>query len=79
MSGQSPDSRIYDTLLGNKPNILIIMVDQQRYPVIYENEELQAWSRKYLKAQGILKSRGLEFRSHYAGQGSTRRAFAGAV
>jgi len=67
MSSQSPDSRIYDTPLGNKPNILIIMVDQQRYPVIYENEELQAWSRKYLKAQGILKSRGLEFRSHYAG------------
>lgn len=67
MSNQSPNSRESNTPLFHKPNFLIIMVDQQRYPVIYENQELKAWSKKYLKAQEILKSRGLEFKNHYAG------------
>ncbi|MFZ5643670.1 MAG: sulfatase-like hydrolase/transferase [Bacillota bacterium] len=67
MSNQSPSSRKSNTPLCHKPNFLIIMVDQQRYPVIYESEELKAWSKKYLKAQEILKSRGLEFKNHYAG------------
>lgn len=67
MSRQIPNSRISDTPFCHKPNFLIIMVDQQRYPVIYENEELKAWSGKYLKAQEALKSRGLEFKNHYAG------------
>ena len=50
-----------------KPNFLMIMVDQERYPVVYETQELKQWRKKYLKAYELLKSRGLEFKNHYAG------------
>lgn len=46
MSKQFPN--MSDKPLCHKPNFLFIMVDQQRYPVVYENEELKAWSKKYL-------------------------------
>ena len=52
---------------GQKPNILLIMVDQQRYPPIYENEEIRSWRKKYLQAQNILRKNGFEFTNHYAG------------
>jgi hypothetical protein len=48
---------------GQKPNILLIMVDQQRYPPIYENEEIRSWRKKYLQAQNILRKSGFEKRS----------------
>ena len=67
MSRQLPNSQIINNPIYHKPNFLIIMVDQQRYPVVYENEELKAWSKEYLKSQRILKSRGVEFKNHYAG------------
>lgn len=67
MSNQFLNSRISNKPFYQKPNFLIIMVAQQRYPAIYENEALKAWSKKYLKAHEILKNRGLEFKNHYAG------------
>lgn len=48
------------------PNILILMVDEERYPTIYEDEALKAWSLKNLKAQNFLKTHGFEFKNHYA-------------
>lgn len=48
-----------------KPNILILMVDEERYPTVYEDEELKAWRFKYLKAQNFLKTNGFEFKNHY--------------
>ncbi|MGR3762878.1 sulfatase-like hydrolase/transferase [Rossellomorea sp. NS-SX7] len=50
-----------------KPNFLILMVDQERYPVVYENEELKEWQRTNLVAQELLKQNGFEFTRHYAG------------
>ncbi|MCA1055842.1 sulfatase-like hydrolase/transferase [Rossellomorea aquimaris] len=50
-----------------KPNFLILMVDQERYPVSYEGEELKKWRRKNLVAQELLKRNGFEFTMHYAG------------
>ena len=67
MSNEFSDSSETNTALCHKPNILIIMVDQQRYPTVYENQELKAWRKKYLVAEEILKSRGIEFKNHYAG------------
>ncbi|WP_010198704.1 sulfatase-like hydrolase/transferase [Bacillus sp. m3-13] len=50
-----------------KPNFLILMVDQQRYPSVYENEELRRWQRENLQTQELLKKNGFEFTKHYVG------------
>ncbi|MCT4507403.1 MAG: sulfatase-like hydrolase/transferase [Tepidibacter sp.] len=49
------------------PNFLIIIVDEERFPPVYENEEIKAWRKKYLKAQRILHNNGLTFNNHYTG------------
>lgn len=51
---------------NKKPNFLIIMVDEQRFPPPYENESIKEWRRKYLKAQNFLRNNGVEFKNHYA-------------
>jgi len=51
--------------IKGKPNILIIMVDEQRYPTIYESAELKEFRRKYLPAQERLRQSGIEFHRHY--------------
>lgn len=50
-----------------RPNFLIIMVDEERYPPGYENAEIQAWRTTNLRAQELLRDHGLEFRRHYTG------------
>lgn len=54
-------------MLPKKPNFLIIIADEMRYPPIYENKELRYWSEKNLKFLEILKKNGMEFKRHYAG------------
>ena len=49
-----------------RPNFLIFMVDEERYPPVYENEEIRAWRKRYLLAQDMLRETGVEFRRHYA-------------
>lgn len=67
MTAQFAPHRTADSPLGPKPNILLIMVDQERYPVVYENEALRAWRKEQLRAQILLKRHGFEFKKHYAG------------
>lgn len=67
MSDTSTQSRTASPFAGIKPNFLIIMVDQQRYPVVYESPELTSWRKTYLKAYETLRAKGLEFKNHYAG------------
>ncbi|WLR58952.1 sulfatase-like hydrolase/transferase [Guptibacillus hwajinpoensis] len=50
-----------------KPNFLILMVDEQRYPTIYENEDIKKWSKENLLVQELLRENGFEFKNHYAG------------
>lgn len=50
-----------------KPNFLIIIVDEERFPPVYENEKIKEWRKKYLKGQNFLRKNGLEFNNHYAG------------
>ncbi|UOQ42916.1 sulfatase-like hydrolase/transferase [Halobacillus salinarum] len=50
-----------------KPNFLILMVDQERYPSVYENNELKKWRKENLIAQELLRENGFEFQNHYAG------------
>ncbi len=33
--------------MKKNPNFLIIIVDEERFPPVYENEEIKAWRRKY--------------------------------
>lgn len=50
-----------------RPNILLIMTDQERYAPPYENQELAAFRRCQLPARERLRSGGLELHRHYAG------------
>ena len=50
-----------------RPNFLIFLVDEQRFPTVYENEELKKWRKENLKTQELLRNNGLEFFNHYIG------------
>jgi len=52
--------------LNKRPNFLLIMVDEERYPPVYESTELKTWREQNLLAQEYLRSNGLEFQRHYA-------------
>ena len=41
------------------------MVDEQRYPTVYDGEPLRDWMREKLVAQTLLRERGVEFHRHY--------------
>lgn len=51
---------------GSQPNILFLMVDQDRFPPVYETKAIQKWRRKNLVAQNLLRKNGLSFLNHYA-------------
>ncbi len=53
-------------LKGKKPNFLIFMVDEERYPPVYETEAVKAFRKKNLKAQEAMRKEGIEFHRHYA-------------
>jgi arylsulfatase A-like enzyme len=52
---------------GRRPNFLIILVDEERFPPGYENAEIQAWRRANLPAREFLRDHGLELTRHYTG------------
>ncbi len=53
-------------LKGKKPNFLIFMVDEERYPPCYETDALKAFRIKNFKAQETMRQQGIEFHRHYA-------------
>ena len=48
-----------------RPNILLFMVDEQRYPTPYDGPVLRNWLDENLPAQRHLRERGVEFHRHY--------------
>ncbi|WP_226659065.1 sulfatase-like hydrolase/transferase [Guptibacillus hwajinpoensis] len=66
MKPQKPQTSLF-TKRCQKPNFLILMVDQQRYPSIYESNEVRAWQKENLLTQELLRENGFEFKNHYAG------------
>jgi arylsulfatase A-like enzyme len=48
-----------------KPNILLILTDQQRNPPVYESEELRRFRREVLTAEQSLRDAGVSFDRHY--------------
>lgn len=50
-----------------RPNFLVLLVDEERYPPIYENTEIKEWRKENLITQERLKTNGLQFHKHYIG------------
>jgi choline-sulfatase len=51
--------------LASRPNILLILSDEYRYPVAYESPQLREFREQYLTAEEALRENGLEFENHY--------------
>ena len=51
--------------LAGRPNFLVIMVDQQRYPPVYESADLAQFRKTRLKTQEAIRQNGVEFHRHY--------------
>jgi len=50
-----------------KPNILVIMTDEERYPPPYELDTVAAFRRDHLPARASIRATGVEAHRHYAG------------
>lgn len=50
-----------------KPNILLLLVDEMRYPPPYESADIKLWREQNLVTQQWLRNNGLEFHRHYIG------------
>lgn len=50
---------------GRRPNILIVMTDEQRYPTSYESAALAQFRATYLKTQQTLAQTGVSFSRHH--------------
>ncbi|MBV9493992.1 MAG: sulfatase-like hydrolase/transferase [Acidobacteria bacterium] len=48
-----------------RPNILLFLVDELRYPTVYDGPVLRDWMRNNLRAQTALRENGIDFRRHY--------------
>jgi arylsulfatase A-like enzyme len=48
-----------------RPNILLVMTDQLRYPPTYESDELAAYRREHCAGQERLRANGVSFKHHY--------------
>ncbi|HKO58676.1 MAG TPA: sulfatase-like hydrolase/transferase [Thermoanaerobaculia bacterium] len=52
--------------MAKRPNILLFMVDELRYPPVYDGPELRDWMRTNLVAQTLFRETGVELDRHYA-------------
>lgn len=51
--------------LDSRPNILVLMCDELRYPPVYEAAGGLAFRQQYLRTQQALRETGLEMHRHY--------------
>ena len=51
--------------MRRRPNILLVLTDQQRYPPPYESDELRDFRREKLTGEESLHKDGISFRRHY--------------
>eukprot|EP00002_Diphylleia_rotans_P012865 TRINITY_DN2510_c0_g1_i5.p1 TRINITY_DN2510_c0_g1~~TRINITY_DN2510_c0_g1_i5.p1 ORF type:complete len:572 (+),score=114.16 TRINITY_DN2510_c0_g1_i5:50-1765(+) len=49
-----------------RPNILLIVTDEERYPPIYENEEIKRFRREQLHGHRKIMENGIECVKHYS-------------
>lgn len=50
-----------------RPNILVIMTDEERYPPPYEQDSVKAFRKSELTARASIREGGVEFHRHYVG------------
>jgi arylsulfatase A-like enzyme len=50
-----------------RPNFLILMCDENRFPPVYEDEQVKLWRKTNLVTQDLLRNNGMEFKNHYTG------------
>jgi arylsulfatase A-like enzyme len=50
---------------SRRPNILLVMTDQLRYPPPYEAEELETYRQEHCAGQERLRANGISFKHHY--------------
>ena len=51
---------------GKRPNFLILMCDEMRFPPVYESEQTKIFRQQYLQTQNLLRQNGADFQRHYA-------------
>ena len=51
--------------MSKHPNIFLFMVDELRYPTVYDTPELRRWMKENLIAQDVFARTGVEFQRHY--------------
>lgn len=51
--------------MAKRPNVLVVMTDQERYPPPYESAEVRRFRREQLPARERLRERSLELHRHY--------------
>ena len=51
---------------GKRPNFLILMCDENRFPPVYESPQTQNYRQTFLKTQNLLRQNGVDFQRHYA-------------
>jgi choline-sulfatase len=49
-----------------RPNFLILLCDEMRYPPVYESVAIKEFGLRYLKTQDLLRRNGVDFQRHYA-------------
>src|SRR5215216_3035730 len=54
-----------DRRMTPRPNVLVILTDQLRYPPPYESAALAAFRREHLAGVERLRQNGVSFRHHY--------------
>ncbi|MCB1269984.1 MAG: sulfatase-like hydrolase/transferase, partial [Microthrixaceae bacterium] len=52
-------------MVPKRPNVLVIMTDEERYPPGYEADALAEFRAERLPARNTLRDRGVEFHRHY--------------
>ena len=51
--------------MSARPNVLVVLTDQLRFPPVYESDELAAWRRASTPGQESLRQSGVSFTHHY--------------
>ncbi len=52
---------------ADRPDVVVIITDQERAPVPYETDELKAWRREVLTGRRWFDDNGVSFGRHYTG------------
>src|SRR3954469_3120181 len=65
-AGDAPKARERERrAMSARPNVLVILTDQQQHPPPYESEELAAFRREHLAGVERLRQSGVSFPHHY--------------